>query len=431
MQDVRISGVGEYVGKTVTLSGWLYNKRGSSKVQFLLVRDGSGTIQAIGSKADLGEERFALARELTQETSVRVTGEISEEPRAPGGYEMHLHEFEVVGESVDYPITPKEHGVDFLLERRHLWLRSKKQHAVLTIRSEIIAAIHEFMHREDFLHVDAPIFTPAAVEGTTTLFEVEYFDDRAYLTQSGQLYMEAAAAAFGKAYCFGPSFRAEKSKTRRHLTEFWHMEPEMAYADLDDVMDVTENLLEFIVARVLERHRDLLEQVLERDVDKLALAKAPFPRISYDEAVALLNENGQDFEWGGDFGAEDETKLSEHFDRPCFVHRFPSAIKAFYMAPDPDDPRACLSVDCIASEGYGEIVGGGQRSDDLAFLEARIAEHGLPMEPYEWYLDLRRYGSFPHAGFGMGLERVVAWITGRRHIRECIPFPRMMSRITP
>ena len=431
MQQVRISNLGDHAGRSVTLSGWVYNKRGSSKVQFLMLRDGSGIVQAVGSRENLGEERFAVLRELTQETSLHVTGTVREEPRAPGGYEMEIESFAVVAPSVDYPITPKEHGVDFLLERRHLWLRSRKQHAVLTIRAEIIAAIHEFMRREGFLHVDAPIFTPSAVEGTTTLFEVDYFGERAYLTQSGQLYMEAAAAAFGKVYCFGPSFRAEKSKTRRHLTEFWHMEPEMAYGDLDDVMDVTESLLEFVVARAVERHGALLEQVLERDVSKLAQVKAPFPRVSYDEAVALLRGDGQDFEWGGDFGAEDETKISEHFDRPCFVHRFPSAIKAFYMAPDPERPEVCLSVDCIASEGFGEIVGGGQRSDDLAFLERRIAEHGLPAEPYEWYLDLRRYGSFPHAGFGMGLERVVAWITGRRHIRECIPFPRMLSRISP
>ncbi len=431
MQKVRIAGIGEYVDREVTLEGWLYNKRGSKKIHFLQIRDGSGLIQAVGARADLGDELFAAADELSQETSLRITGTVRADERAPSGYELIMSGFELVGASVDYPITPKEHGVDFLLERRHLWLRSSKQHAVLTIRGSLIASIHEFMRREGFLHVDAPVFTPSAVEGTTTLFEVDYYGDKAYLTQSGQLYMEAAAAAFGKVYCFGPAFRAEKSKTRRHLTEFWMMEPEMAFADLDDVMAVSEQLLEFCVARMLEQHRDLLESVLERDCAPLESVKAPFPRIHYDQAVQLLKDDGRDFEWGADFGADDETFLSAAHDRPVFIHRFPAAIKAFYMAPDPADARYSLSVDCIAPEGFGEIVGGGQRADDLEFLERRIAEQGLPAEPYQWYLDLRRYGSFPHSGFGIGFERTLAWITGRRHIRECMPFPRMMTRITP
>ena len=417
MQSVRIAAIGEHDGREVTLAGWLYNKRGSKKLQFLQVRDGSGTIQAVGSLADLGEERFAALDALTQETSLTVTGTVHADERAPGGYELLLTDFAVIAPSVDFPITPKEHGVDFLLERRHLWLRSRQQHALLTVRGTLIAAIHEFMRQDGFLHVDAPIFTPSSVEGTTTLFAVDYYGDKAFLTQSGQLYMEAAAAAFGKVYCFGPTFRAEKSKTRRHLTEFWMMEPEMAFADLADVMDVSERLLEYVAGRVLEAHRGLLEDVLERDCAALERVKAPFPRMHYDDAVAFLRAKGVDFEWGGDFGAEDETLLSDAHDRPLFVHHFPSAIKAFYMAPDPDDPKYCLSVDCLAPEGYGEIVGGGQRADDLEFLERRIAEHGLPSAPYEWYLDLRRYGSFPHSGFGIGVERTLAWLAGRRHIR--------------
>ena len=431
MQSVRIAAIGEHAGREVTLAGWLYNKRGSKKVQFLLVRDGSGIIQAVASPESLGADRFAAVEALTQETSLKVTGLVRADARAPGGYELVLTDYAVVGPSVDYPISPKEHGVDFLLERRHLWLRSRQQHALLTVRGTLIAAIHEFMRRDGFLHVDAPIFTPSSVEGTSTLFSVDYYGDKAFLTPSGQLYMEAAAAAFGKVYCYGPTFRAEKSKTRRHLTEFWMMEPEMAYADLADVMDVSERLLEYVAQRVLEAHRALLSEVLERDVTVLERVRAPFPRLHYDEAVAFLRAQGVDFAWGGDFGAEDETLISGAHDRPVFVHHFPSAIKAFYMAPDPTDEKYSLSVDCLAPEGYGEIIGGGQRADDLAFLERRIAEHGLPREPYEWYLDLRRYGSFPHSGFGIGIERTLAWLAGRRHIRECIPFPRMMTRISP
>ncbi len=431
MKDLSIARIGEHSGETVTLEGWLYNRRGSKKLQFLQLRDGSGIIQAVVALADVGEELFEQASGLTQETSLRVTGEVRPDERAPSGYEMLVSGIEVVGDSVDYPISPKDHGVDFLLENRHLWLRSSKQHALMRIRGTLVSALREFFDGNGYLLVDAPIFTPSSVEGTTTLFEVEYFGDKAYLTQSGQLYMEAAAAAHGKVYCFGPTFRAEKSKTRRHLTEFWMLEPEIAFADLDDVMEIEEQMLEFITARVLEKHRDELERVLERDCAPLEKVKAPFPRVHYDEAIAMLKEKGQDIEWGADFGGEDETVLTKAFDRPIFVHRFPAAIKAFYMAPDPADPKYSLSVDCLAPEGYGEIIGGGQRADQLDYLEEQIAKHELPAGPYQWYLDLRRYGSFPHAGFGIGIERTLAWLAGRQHIRECIPFPRMMYRIQP
>ncbi len=431
MKDTSIAGIGEFSGKTVTLEGWLYNRRGSKKLQFLQIRDGSGIIQAVVAKADVGDELFELASGLNQEASLRVTGEVKPDERAPSGFEMLVSSIELLADSVDYPISPKEHGVDFLLENRHLWLRSSKQHALMRIRGTLISALREFFDNEGYLLVDAPIFTPSSVEGTTTLFEVEYFGDKAYLTQSGQLYMEAAAAAHGKVYCFGPTFRAEKSKTRRHLTEFWMLEPEIAFANLDDVMEIQEQMLEFVTAKVLAKHRDELERVLERDCAPLEKVKAPFPRVHYDEAIAMLKEKGQDLEWGGDFGGEDETILTKAFDRPIFVHRFPAAIKAFYMAPDPEDPKYSLSVDCLAPEGYGEIIGGGQRADNLEYLEERIAEHKLPAGPYEWYLDLRRYGSFPHAGFGIGIERTLAWLTGRQHIRECIPFPRLMHRIQP
>ncbi len=431
MKDISIAGIGEFSGKTVTLAGWLYNRRGSKKLQFLQIRDGSGTIQAVVALADVGEDLFELASGLNQEASLRVTGEVKPDDRAPSGYEMLVSGIELLSDSVDYPISPKEHGVDFLLENRHLWLRSSKQHAIMRIRGTLISALREFFDDNGYLLVDAPIFTPSSVEGTTTLFEVEYFGDKAYLTQSGQLYMEAAAAAHGKVYCFGPTFRAEKSKTRRHLTEFWMLEPEIAFANLDDVMEIQEQMLEFVTAKVLAKHRDELERILERDCAPLEKVKAPFPRVHYDEAIAMLKEKGQNLEWGGDFGGEDETILTKAFDRPIFVHRFPSAIKAFYMAPDPEDAKYSLSVDCLAPEGYGEIIGGGQRADNLDYLQERIAEHNLPAGPYEWYLDLRRYGSFPHAGFGIGIERTLAWLTGRQHIRECIPFPRLMHRIQP
>jgi asparaginyl-tRNA synthetase len=431
MRDLSIATIGEHSGETVTLEGWLYNRRGSKKLQFLQLRDGTGLIQGVVSLADLGEEAFALASSLDQEASLRVTGEVRPDERAPSGYELLVSEIEVLGESPEYPISPKDHGIDFLLEHRHLWLRSRKQHALMRIRGTLIKALRDFFDNEGYLLVDAPIFTPSAAEGTTTLFEVDYYGDKAYLTQTGQLYMEAAAAAHGKVYCFGPTFRAEKSKTRRHLTEFWMLEPEIAFANLDDVMEIEEQVLEFVTARVLEKHRDELERVLERDCSVLEKVKAPFPRVHYDEAIAKLQEMGQDIKWGADFGGEDETVLTKAYDRPIFVHRFPAAIKAFYMAPDPEDSKYSLSVDCLAPEGYGEITGGGQRASDLDYLEKKIAEHELPAGPYEWYLDLRRYGSFPHAGFGIGIERTLAWLTGRKHIRECIPFPRMMHRIQP
>jgi len=431
MKDLSIARIGEHSGETLSLEGWLYNRRGSNKLQFLQLRDGSGIIQAVVSRADVGDELFKLAGSLDQESSLRVTGVVHPDERAPGGFELLVRGLEVIGPSLHYPISPKEHGVDFLLEHRHLWLRSRKQHALMRVRGTLIAALREYFDGQGFLLVDAPIFTPSSVEGTTTLFEVDYFGDKAYLTQSGQLYMEAAAAAHGKVYCFGPTFRAEKSKTRRHLTEFWMLEPEIAFANLDDIMEIEERMLEFIARRVLERHRAELESVLDRDCAPLEKIKAPFPRLHYDEAVSMLKEEGQDFEWGRDFGGEDETVLTRAFDRPIFVHRYPAAIKAFYMAPDPDDPKYSLSVDCLAPEGYGEIIGGGQRAESLSYLEAQIDKHDLPAEPYQWYLDLRRYGSFPHAGFGIGIERTLAWLTGRKHIRECIPFPRMMYRIHP
>lgn len=390
MQDITIARIGEHSGKTVTLKGWLYNRRGSKKLQFLQFRDGSGLIQAVVALADVGEDLFALAGGLDQETSLLVTGEVRPDERAPGGFELLASGLEVVGESVGYPITPKDHGVDFLLENRHLWLRSSKQHALLRIRGTLISVLREFFDINDFLLVDAPIFTPSSVEGTTTLFEVDYFGDRAFLTQSGQLYMEAAAAAHGKVYCFGPTFRAEKSKTRRHLTEFWMLEPEIAFANMDEVMEIEEQMLEFVTARVLKKHRDLLENVLGRDCAPLEKVKAPFPRVHYDEAIDLLHKSGQDIEWGSDFGGEHETVLTKEYDRPIFVHRFPAAIKAFYMAPDPADPKYSLSVDCLAPEGYGEIIGGGQRADNLEYLEEQIARHELPVGPYQWYLDLRR-----------------------------------------
>jgi asparaginyl-tRNA synthetase len=342
-----------------------------------------------------------------------------------------VSDLEVTSESAEYPISPKEHGTTFLMDKRHLWLRSRKQHALLQLRHTVKLAINDFFDGEGFTQVDAPIFTPNACEGTTTLFETEYFGHKAYLTQSGQLYMEAAAAAVGKAYCFGPTFRAEKSKTRRHLTEFWMIEPEVAFANLEDAMQLAERFVVYVVGRALEKHRDLLEGVFERDVTRLEQVQPPFPRISYDEAVEILQASGSPFEWGGDFGAPDETLLAEKFDRPFVVHRFPAAIKAFYMAPDPEDSRLSLSMDVLAPEGYGEIIGGGERATDLEYLERKIAEHDLPREAFEWYLDLRRYGTFSHAGFGLGLERLLTYISGIHHLRETIPFPRQIHRLAP
>jgi len=426
-----IEDIARHEGQQVTLRGWLHNRRSSGKIHFLTVRDGTGFIQAVMSKAAVGEEMFKRADHLGQETAIIVHGTVRADSRAPGGYEIDVAGFEVVSGSVDFPITPKEHGVDYLLDRRHLWIRSERQQAILRVRHEVINAVREYFNDRGFILADTPIFTPAACEGTTTLFPVQYFEETtAYLTQSGQLYNEANAMALGRVYCFGPTFRAEKSKTRRHLTEFWMVEPEMAYATLDDVIDLAEGLIVSVVARVLERRpREL--KVLERDTSKLESVKAPFPRISYDEAVKRLQEKGQAIEWGGDFGGSDETVLSEQFDRPVAVHRYPAAVKAFYTKPDPDRPELSLSVDVLAPEGYGEIIGGGQRIDDYDLLLERIKQHNLPQEAFEWFLDLRRYGSVPHGGFGMGIERAVTWICGLEHVRETIPYPRMLYRLYP
>jgi asparaginyl-tRNA synthetase len=427
---IRIAEAPGHVEQTVEIRGWVTHRRSSGKVQFLVLRDGSGLMQAVAGIRDVTEADWQTIAELTQESSVVVTGVLRADHRSPGGVELGIRALRLVGRAAEYPISPKEHGVDFLMDHRHLWLRSTRQQAILRIRAELIAAFRDFMNREGFLLVDAPIFTPNACEGTTTLFETQYFDDKAYLTQSGQLYAEAAAMAFGKVYCFGPAFRAEKSKTRRHLIEFWMMEPEWAFATLEDVILLEERLLEYAVARVLEARAEDLRSI-ERDTSGLERVRAPFPRIHYNEAVRRLHEAGVAFEWGGDFGGTDETVLSEAFDRPVFVTHFPAAVKAFYMEPDPADERLSLSCDCLAPEGYGEIIGGGQRMDSLELLTRRIDEHGLPQEAFEWYKDLRRYGTVPHAGFGIGVERTLAWIAGLEHVRETIPFPRMLYRLSP
>ncbi len=425
-----IEDIGRYDGQAVTLRGWLHARRSSGRIHFLIVRDGTGFIQAVVSQAGVDEETFRRADHLSQETSLVVTGTVRADRRAPSGFEVDVTAIDVVGASSDYPITPKEHGVDFLLDRRHLWIRSERQQAILRIRHDVIDAIRDFFNSHGFILVDTPIFTPAAVEGTTTLFPVQYFDACAYLTQSGQLYNEADAAALGRVYCFGPTFRAEKSKTRRHLTEFWMVEPEVAYATLDDVIALGEQLVTAVVARVLDRRQRELA-VLNRDTAKLERVQPPFPRISYDDAVVMLKSKGQNFEWGGDLGGTDETVLSEQYDRPVAVHRYPAAVKAFYMKPDPVRPELALCVDFLAPEGYGEIIGGSERIDDYDLLLKRIHEHKLPQEAFEWYLDLRRYGSVPHGGFGMGVERVVSWICGLDHLREAIPYPRMIYRLYP
>jgi len=430
---VEIRNVAGFVGQEVVIQGWVYNIRASGKILFPLFRDGSGILQGVVVKNAVAPEVFERARSLTQESSVRVTGKLRADHRAPGGFELDVSGLEIVQlvtEASPYPITPKEHGVEFLMDHRHLWLRSARQRSILGVRHEIIKACRDFFDERGFTLVDTPIFTPAACEGTTTLFEVNYFEEKAYLTQSGQLYNEAAAAAVGKTYCFGPTFRAEKSKTRRHLTEFWMIEPEVAFAQLDDVFKLSEELVAFVVQRVLSRRRSELE-ALERNIAHLEKCTLPFPRLSYDDAVKLLQKKGSEIQWGGDFGATDETMLSEDFDRPVLVHRYPSQVKAFYMAPDPDRSEVALCVDMLAPEGYGEIIGGGERLADFDLLLKRIDEHHLPREAFEWYLDLRRYGSVPHAGFGMGIERVVAWICGLEHVRETIPFPRMLNHLKP
>ncbi len=430
MDDFYIEKAREYVDREVTLRGWLYNKRDSGKVRFLLLRDGTGIIQGVMVKGEVEDAVFYCFDSLTQESSLVVTGKVREDKRSPGGYELSIKRIEVVQLSHSYPITPKEHGVGFLMDYRHLWLRSKRQHAIMRIRAEVIQACQDYLNGNGFTLIDAPIFTPSACEGTTTLFEVDYFGRKAYLTQSGQLYNEAAAMAFGKVYCFGPSFRAEKAKTRRHLTEFWQVEPEVAYARLEEIIDICEDLLLFILRRVLEKRRQELER-LKRDIGLLERIKPPFPRISYGEALEIIREEGERLEWGQDFGAPQETVLSQRFDIPFFVHRYPAACKAFYMKRDENDPRVALGVDGMAPEGYGEIIGGGEREDDLKILKQRIAEYNLPEEAFQWYLDLRRFGSVPHSGFGLGIERTVAWICGLSHVRETIPFPRMLDRIKP
>jgi asparaginyl-tRNA synthetase len=432
MPGVYIEELKRHIGEEVTLRGWLYNKRSSGKLHFLLVRDGTGVCQCVGSKTDLGEETFAAADHMGQETSLEVTGAVREDPRAPGGIELTLTSLRIVARSADYPITPKEHGVAFLLDLRHLWVRSSRQHAILRIRSEVEQACRDFFASRGFVLFDAPILTPTSCEGTTNLFELDYFGERkAYLTQSGQLYAEAGALAFGKVYCFGPTFRAEKSKTRRHLTEFWMVEPEVAYFNLDDDMALAEDFVAYIVGRVLERRAGELK-TLERDTARLeAAARTPYPRITYDEAIERLKARGIAVNWGDDFGGDEETALSSEFDRPVMVHRYPTQCKAFYMKQDPARPEVALCVDMLAPEGHGEIIGGGQREDDYETLRQKILAHDLPLKPFEWYLDLRRYGSVPHAGFGMGIERMTGWLCGIHHIRECIPFPRLMERLEP
>jgi asparaginyl-tRNA synthetase len=428
---IYIEDIADYAGQTVTLKGWLANRRSSGKIHFLQVRDGSGFIQAVMSKAAVGETLFQHADHLSQESAIIVTGAVRADARAPGGYEIDVAQLEVVSEAHDFPVTPKEHGVDFLMDRRHLWIRSARQQAILRVRHEVINAVRDYFNTRGFILADTPIFTPSACEGTTTLFPVQYFEDTtAYLTQSGQLYNEANAMALGRVYCFGPTFRAEKSKTRRHLTEFWMVEPEVAYATLDDIIDLAEGLVVEVVSRVLDKRRTEL-RVLERNTTTLAAVQRPFPRISYDDAAHLLQKKGLPFEWGGDFGSPDETAISEAYDRPVAVYGYPSAIKAFYMKPHPERPEVSMSVDFLAPEGYGEIIGGGQRLEDYDLLIRRIDEHNLPREAFEWYLDLRRFGSVPHAGFGMGIERVVSWICGLEHLREAIPYPRMLYRLYP
>src|ERR1700730_16426342 len=428
---IYIEDIGTHEGDEVTLKGWLHNRRSSGKIHFLTVRDGTGFIQAVMSKAAVGDDVFKAADHLSQETSLKVTGTVRADKRAPSCSEIDVKTVAIVSLLNNYPVMPNEHGVDYLLDRRHLWIRSERQQAILRVRHEIINSVRDFFNTRGFILADTPIFTPAACEGTSTLFPAQYFDEQtAYLTQSGQLYNEANAMALGRVYCFGPTFRAEKSKTRRHLTESWMVEPEMAYADLDDVMELAEGLLISIVGRTLDKRRHELT-VLERDVSKLERVQSPFPRISYDEAVTILQEKGLAFEWGGDFGGPDETALSQHFDRPVMVHRYPATVKAFYMKPDPVRPDLALGVDVLAPEGHGEIIGGGERLADLDLLLKRIDEHKLPREAFEWYLDLRRYGSVPHGGFAMGIERIVAWVCGLEHVRGTIPYSRMLNRLYP
>jgi asparaginyl-tRNA synthetase len=430
---VYVADIAAHEGKDITLHGWLHNRRSSGKLHFLQVRDGTGTIQCVVFKGNVSPEAFHEADHLPQETSLSVTGTVKRDPRSPIGFELDVRDLKVFARPArEFPIGHKEHGVAFLMEQRHNWLRSQRQQVILRVRHSVVKAIRDFFDGRGFTLVDAPVFTPAACEGTSTLFEVPYFDlGKAYLTQSGQLYMEAGAMALGKVYCFGPTFRAEKSKTRRHLTEFWMVEPEVAFMDLDGDMQLMEEFVSHVVQAVLARHEPELKSVLERDVERLRKVQPPFPRITYTEAVEVLQKAGHPMKWGDDIGGDEETVLASAYDRPVMVHRYPAEMKAFYFKKDPHDPKVALGCDVLAPEGYGEIIGGGQREDDLATLEAAIAQHQLPQAAFEWYLDLRRYGTVPHSGFGMGVERCVAWICGLHHVRETIPFARMMERISP
>ncbi len=425
-----IAGIGRFQDQEVELRGWLYNKRSSGKIHFLELRDGTGFIQCVVVKGEVTDEVFEAAGSLTQESSFKLIGRVRADARAKGGFEVTVSSLTVFQIAQDYPITPKEHGTDFLMDNRHLWIRHKRQHALLTIRHEVIASAQQFLNENGFLRIDSPILTPAACEGTTTLFETEYFEEKAYLSQSGQLYNEADAMAFGKVYCFGPTFRAEKSKTRRHLIEFWMLEPEMAWCDQEENQQVQEQLVSFIVQKVVEKRRPELE-LLERDIKKLENIKPPFPRLSYDDAIAMLKAEGHEVQWGDDFGAPDETLISNKFDRPVFVTNYPTSIKAFYMQPAPGRPEVVKCADMLAPEGYGEIIGGSERIHDPALMQERMRQHSLSDEAYGWYMQLRKYGTVPHSGFGIGIERTVAWITGSEHIREMIAFPRLLNRLRP
>jgi asparaginyl-tRNA synthetase len=427
---VSISRLPEHAGQRVTVRGWIANKRSSGKIAFLQVRDGSGVVQAVASRADISEAAWADAERATQESTVHLTGTARADKRAPGGVEIQLDDFKVDYLTADFPIAPKDHGTAFLMENRHLWLRSTRQRAALRVRSEAVQAIRDFFYERGFTLIDSPILTPAACEGTSTLFETDYFGEKAFLSQSGQLYLEPAAAALGKVYCFGPTFRAEKSKTRRHLMEFWMVEPEVAFLEFDGLCQLAEEFVTYCTGRVLERAAEDLK-VLERDTSKLQTVIAPFPRITYTEAIELLKKDGFPIQWGDDIGGDEETALANKFDRPLMVNRYPTAIKAFYMQPDPENPDVVLGLDMLAPEGYGEIIGGSQRIHDHDLLLRRIQEHNLPVEAFQWYLDVRKYGSFPHAGFGMGLERFVAWMCGLPHLRETIPYPRLLYKIYP
>ncbi|WP_353894411.1 asparagine--tRNA ligase [Proteinivorax hydrogeniformans] len=430
MVHTSIAEIAKYNGKEVTLKGWLYNLRSSGKIHFLQVRDGSGFIQGVMVKNEVGEDLFNKVKEMSQESSVIVEGVVKEDDRAPSGYELTVNNVNLVDKADEYPISKKEHGTDFLMDHRHLWLRSPRQVAIMKIRDTLVKATRDFFHKDGFTLVDAPILTPSSCEGTTTLFETDYFDTKAYLSQSGQLYMEAAALALGKVYCFGPTFRAEKSKTRRHLIEFWMIEPEMAYVEFEENLEIQENYLTYIVSEVLKHNKKELE-TLGRDISRLEAIKAPFPRITYDKAIELLQEKGEEIKWGEDFGAPHETIIAEHFEKPVFVTHYPTEIKSFYMKPDPKRPEVVLAADLLAPEGYGEIIGGSERISSLDLLMERVESENLPLDAYQWYIDLRKYGSVPHSGFGLGLERTVAWVCGLEHIRETIPFPRMLNRMYP